>query len=95
MNIETWLKTPHAKSTLRHRGDYYVGDKAGRILAWLEKRDQAQSWVLRLTTDSGEVKKGVEDIAAGFATYYSELYKARNKRTKRKYENSLGTFVES
>ncbi|KAJ1164164.1 hypothetical protein NDU88_004609 [Pleurodeles waltl] len=53
---------------------YDVGDKAGRLLAWLDKLDQERSWVRTMRNKEGTDCGSSESIVEAFAAYYEEVY---------------------
>lgn len=61
---------------------YDVGDKAGKLLAWLDKRSQAQRLVVEFTTDSGSHLTDPQDIADEFGRYYQQLYASSTPHTE-------------
>ena len=77
------LVTNAAKATYiaTQRKLYNVGKKAAKLLAWLDKRDQGDRWVLEIAQDAGPPVKDSKEIAATFADYYTQLYKKSVKMT--------------
>lgn len=53
---------------------YEVGDKAGKLLAWLDKREQANRWVAQLTLDTGTIVTDPQQIVNTFAHHYETIY---------------------
>ncbi|KAJ1113895.1 hypothetical protein NDU88_002135 [Pleurodeles waltl] len=53
---------------------YVVGDKANKLIAWLERRDRGRNWFITQRRRGGTHTTG-EAIADAFATYYEQLYK--------------------
>ncbi|KAJ1128447.1 hypothetical protein NDU88_006825 [Pleurodeles waltl] len=48
---------------------YYVGDKAGKLLAWLAWRDRERTWVLRVENSDRVTQTTGVAIAETFADY--------------------------
>ena len=55
---------------------YEAGDKAGKLLAWLSKRDMADRWVPSITQLEGKTVTGEEPVEEVFAKYYAHVYKS-------------------
>lgn len=53
---------------------YDLGDKANRVIAWLEKRDRERRWVPELVNSEGKLCVTGADIAETFAQYYEGIY---------------------
>lgn len=51
-----------------------MGDKANKMLAWLEKRDRERNWVLEIHSKEGGIYNTGTHIAEAFANYYETLY---------------------
>ncbi|KAJ1115121.1 hypothetical protein NDU88_003347 [Pleurodeles waltl] len=57
---------------------YETGDKAGKVLAWLGRREQESQWVHSLVDPVGNRCKTDAQIVHIFARYYKQLYAARS-----------------
>ncbi|KAJ1166742.1 hypothetical protein NDU88_007139 [Pleurodeles waltl] len=60
---------------------YEVGDKANKLLAWLEKRDRCRSWVTEIRDETGGRHTTEDTIAQAFATYYEHTYSSMTAQT--------------
>ncbi|KAJ1135987.1 hypothetical protein NDU88_002414 [Pleurodeles waltl] len=56
--------------TAVHHRLYEVVDKAGKLLAWLERRDRECTWVLKVKNAGHVLQTSAADIAETFADYY-------------------------
>ncbi|KAJ1202179.1 hypothetical protein NDU88_005980 [Pleurodeles waltl] len=61
---------------------YDVGDKAGRLLAWLDKRDQERSWVRTIRNKEGTDCESSESKVEVFAVYYEDVYTSASWMTE-------------
>lgn len=70
------LATERAKSWGKERDGrvYELGDKAGKLLAWLDKREGASWLVPELKTYSGEKVRNPALITGVFVTHFSAVY---------------------
>ncbi|KAJ1140359.1 hypothetical protein NDU88_006714 [Pleurodeles waltl] len=53
---------------------YEVGNKAGKLLAWLEQKDRECVWVLRVENSELDMQTTGAALAETFADYYKSLY---------------------
>lgn len=51
-----------------------MGDKAGKLIAWLDKKERTSRCVARLELASGEEVKDPQDLAVAFAQHYETVY---------------------
>ncbi|KAJ1203978.1 hypothetical protein NDU88_007759 [Pleurodeles waltl] len=58
---------------------YDVGDKAGKLLSWLERRDRERTWVLSVENSERATQTTGVAIAETFADYYENLYTSRTE----------------
>ncbi|KAJ1104305.1 hypothetical protein NDU88_001717 [Pleurodeles waltl] len=65
-----------------HHQLYDVGDKAKRLLAWLDKCNQECSWVRVILTKEEATCESSESIAEAFAAYYEEVYASVSRMTE-------------
>ena len=72
-----------------HHRLYETGDKAGKMLAWLSKREVQGRWVGRIVDTDGRVNRTDQHISSAFAAYYAEFYKARPLQTTHDIKNYL------
>ncbi|KAJ1129438.1 hypothetical protein NDU88_007808 [Pleurodeles waltl] len=70
----------HALATQRHL--YDVGDKANKLIVWLERRDRGRTWQVIVPEAAGQAYKTVGDIAEAFAEDYEQVYKSRVEFTR-------------
>ncbi|KAJ1097690.1 hypothetical protein NDU88_002807 [Pleurodeles waltl] len=56
---------------------YDVGDKASKLIAWLERRDKGRNWVVSVRNAEGQECKTSGDITEAFVDYYERLYESR------------------
>ncbi|KAJ1150343.1 hypothetical protein NDU88_003137 [Pleurodeles waltl] len=70
----------HARKyvTAVHCQQYEVGDKVGKLLAWLKRRDIERTWVLKVEKVGHVLQTSGTDIAETFADYYKDLYTSRS-----------------
>ena len=83
--------TEAAKSRIRttQYKVYEIRNKANKLLAWLDKRDQEQRWVLELHTDTREIVTDRQGITTEFATYFALLYTSSTKFSPEKIKELL------
>ncbi|KAJ1176807.1 hypothetical protein NDU88_002074 [Pleurodeles waltl] len=60
---------------------YDVGDKANKLIVWLERRDRGRIWVVTLRDAVGQECRTSGDITEAFAEYYKWLYESRVEYT--------------
>lgn len=70
------LVTDAAKQLARQREGrlYDQGDKAGKLIAWLDKKRATQRVVSELRTESGTLLTELQEIASEFAAHYRRVY---------------------
>ncbi|KAJ1089653.1 hypothetical protein NDU88_002802 [Pleurodeles waltl] len=78
----------HALATQRRL--YDVGDRANRLLAWLEKRNWGRNWVMGIRDEAGDRRTTGDDIPEAFATYYEQVYSAKTDQPYENYIELLG-----
>ncbi|KAJ1207148.1 hypothetical protein NDU88_002540 [Pleurodeles waltl] len=61
---------------------YDVGDKASRLLAWLDKPNQECSCVRIIRTKEGTTCESSESIVEAFAVYYEDVYASVSQMTE-------------
>ncbi|KAJ1153896.1 hypothetical protein NDU88_006654 [Pleurodeles waltl] len=60
---------------------YDFGEKASRLLAWLQRVDRECSWVRGITSREGVLQTSSAGIANTFVTYYEDLYAFETRMT--------------
>ncbi|XP_078502562.1 uncharacterized protein LOC144758587 [Lissotriton helveticus] len=60
---------------------YDVGDKSGKLLAWLGRKERAARWVAQVRRDEGRMEKTDKGIAEAFALHYENFYRERDLGT--------------
>lgn len=66
---EAKLKYTHTQHKI-----YELGDKAGKLLAWLDTRERSTRWVAQLRLDSGELTTDPQLITEVLAKHYEKIY---------------------
>lgn len=51
-----------------------MGDKANKLIAWLEKRDKSRTWVSEIRTEEGVQGSTGAELTEVFARYYENIY---------------------
>lgn len=71
-----------AKTMISHKLGrvYELGDKAGKLLAWLDRRETASQLVTELWTVTGRKLTDPQDMADEFGKYSEHIYTARSTR---------------
>lgn len=63
-----------ARSQLTHHRIYESGDKAGKLLAWLDKKDRADRWIPNLQLHNGSIITNPQDIVNALADHFESIY---------------------
>ncbi|KAJ1081797.1 hypothetical protein NDU88_001972 [Pleurodeles waltl] len=66
-----------------------MGDKTGKLLAWLERRYRERTWVLRVKNSQRVTQTTGAAIAETFADYYKNLYASRTEMSAEDCEDFL------
>lgn len=61
---------------------YDLGDKTGKLLAWLDKKERAIRLVPELHGSEGQVVTDPQEIVDQFATHYKSVYSAASRHAK-------------
>lgn len=69
-----------------------MGDKSLKLLAWLERRDRARTWVTGVRDAQGTLVSTSVDLAELFATYFEGIYSPVGTRTEKDCEEFLHDF---
>ena len=57
-----------------------MGDKAGKLLAWLDRLEIADRWVTEINSLDGVPPQHKESIAERFASYYTKIYSSETDK---------------
>lgn len=68
---------------------YDQGDKAGKLIAWLDKKEQASRLVPELCAGDGSIITDPQAIVDRFAEYYREVYQSKSQYTELDSESLL------
>lgn len=68
----------HALATQRRI--YDLGDKANKMIAWLEKRDRDRNWVPGIRTAEGGIRDTGVGITEAFVQYYEGIYQTPTEK---------------
>ncbi|KAJ1079586.1 hypothetical protein NDU88_003893 [Pleurodeles waltl] len=68
---------------------YDVGDKANKLLEWLDRMDQDQRGIWKIVDERGEVKRTGVVLAEGFSSYYDCLYASKSLIMEGDYDDFL------
>ena len=54
---------------------YEVGNKAGKLIAWLDRREEEGRWIHEIKNHKGETATDPKEIAEIFSQHYTQVYK--------------------
>ncbi|KAJ1123121.1 hypothetical protein NDU88_001594 [Pleurodeles waltl] len=69
-----------------------MGEKVGKLLTWLVKKEEWQRWISSLDVQSGEQQETPVEVAQALATYLTSLYQAQRGTDQVDLEKFAGIY---
>lgn len=75
-----WTEAQMRYQSTQHK-IYESGDKAGKLLAWLDKKNRATRWITQLITGKGSRVSHPQEIVEELADYFETIYSPTHTHT--------------